>query len=72
VCLGSGCTSVLAPGERHYSFYKNMLLQVVVGRKLTTDAYTAAMAMENGSIVFSNDNDLDRFEGLSWKNPLVA
>jgi len=49
-----------------------MLLQVVVGRKLTTDAYTAAMAMENGSIVFSNDNDLDRFEGLSWKNPLVA
>lgn len=72
VWLGSGCASILAPGERHYSFYTNMLLQVGVGGKLTTDAYIAAMAMENSSIVFSNDNDFDRFDGLRWENPLVA
>ena len=28
------------------------------------DAYIAAMAMENSPIVYSNDNDFDRFAGL--------
>lgn len=64
MCLGFGCAFVLAPGERNYSFYKNILLKVGVGGKLTMDAYIAAMAMENSPIVYSNDNDFDRFAGL--------
>ena len=71
VWLESECVSLLGPGERHYSFYKKALLNVGIGGKLTTDAYIAAMAMENQATVYSNDNDFGRFVGLKWENPLV-
>ena len=71
IWLDSSCISLLAPGLRHYEFYKKALLEIGVGGKLTTDAYIAAMAMENQATVFSNDSDFSRFPGLRWQNPLV-
>ena len=72
VWLESECASFLSPGDRHYSFYRSALLEIGIGGKLTTDAYIAAMAMENRATVFSNDNDFDRFKGVRWENPLVT
>ena len=70
IWMGSSCISLLAPGLRHYEFYKNILMEIGVGGKLTTDAYIAAMAIENQATVFSNDSDFSRISGLRWKNPL--
>ncbi|MCZ6672200.1 MAG: PIN domain-containing protein [Verrucomicrobia bacterium] len=70
VWLESDCVALLPPGMRHYFFYKQLLLKIGVGGKLTTDAYIAAMALENQATVFSNDSDFSRFSGLKWKNPI--
>jgi uncharacterized protein len=71
VWLRSGCVSMLAPGERHYSIYRDILIKAGVGGKLTTDAYIAAMGIENQATVYSNDNDFSRFQGVRWANPLA-
>lgn len=72
VWLESDCLSLLAPGMRHYSLYKNALLEAGTGGKLTTDAYLAALALENQATIYSNDSDFSRFSGLKWENPLGA
>lgn len=38
---------------------------------LTTDAHIAALAIEHGAEVHSNDQDFGRFPGLKWVNPLI-
>jgi hypothetical protein len=35
-----------------------------------TDAAIAAIAMEYGAVVHTNDRDFARFPGLRWVNPL--
>lgn len=69
--LESESLSLLAPGFRHYDIFKEILCDSDVGGKLTTDAYIAAMAIENQATVYSNDSDFGRFEGLRWTNPLT-
>ncbi len=68
--MDSESISLLAPGPRHFEIYKEVLLKSGVGGKLTTDAYIAAMAIENQAMVYSNDNDFGRFPGVRWHNPL--
>ncbi len=70
--LESECICFLAPGPRHFEMYKEVLLEAGVGGKLTTDAYIAAMAIENQATVYSNDSDFGRFSGLRWSNPLLS
>jgi toxin-antitoxin system PIN domain toxin len=70
IWLQSPCLTLLAPSMRHYALYKGALLEAGVGGKLTTDAYLAALAMENQGTLFSNDSDFSRFSGLRWENPL--
>jgi len=41
-----------------------------VAANLTTDAHIAALAIEHGCTVYSNDNDFSRFDNLRWENPL--
>ena len=72
IWLESECISFLAPGSRHFEFYKEVLLEAGVGGKLTTDAYIAAMAIENQATLYSNDSDFGRFSGLRWINPLLS
>jgi len=43
-----------------------------VGANLTTDAHIAALAIEHGYTVYSNDTDFARFAALRWKNPLAT
>jgi uncharacterized protein len=40
------------------------------GGNLCTDASIAALALEHGGCVYSNDQDFSRFPKLKWKNPL--
>ena len=62
---------LLAPGDRHWSFFRQMLLEGKVSGPLTTDAELAALTIEHGGVLYSTDRDFARFPGLKWINPLT-
>jgi toxin-antitoxin system PIN domain toxin len=61
---------LLAPGDRHWAFFRRILLEGKATGPLTTDAELAALTMENGGVLYSTDRDFARFPGLKWINPL--
>ena len=63
---------LLAPGDRHWAFFKRMLIDGKASGPLTTDAELAALTMENGGVLYTTDRDFARFPGLKWTNPLAA
>jgi predicted nucleic acid-binding protein len=63
-------TRVVLPTERHWPLLGKLLRSAGVGANLTTDAHLAALAIEHGCTLCSNDGDFERFEGLRWENPL--
>lgn len=40
--------------------------------RLVPDAHLAALAIEHGLTLCSNDGDFARFEGLRWENPIAS
>ena len=62
----------LAPGEDHWTVFKEMLVEGDVRGKLTTDAALAALTIEYGGVLYTNDRDFARFPGLRRVNPLAA
>jgi toxin-antitoxin system PIN domain toxin len=64
-------TRLILPTERHWSLLQKLLSAAGVGANLTTDAHLAALAIEHGYTLCSNDNDFARFDGLKWQNPLA-
>jgi toxin-antitoxin system PIN domain toxin len=63
---------LLAPGEHHWAFFRDMLVNGDVRGKLTTDAELAALTIEYGGVLHTNDRDFARFPGLRWVNPLLT
>ena len=61
----------LAPSEHHWVVFREMLVKGDVRGKLTTDAALAALSIEYGGVLYTNDRDFARFPGLRWVNPLV-
>jgi toxin-antitoxin system PIN domain toxin len=61
----------LTPGERHWALFADMLVKGDVRGKLTTDAALAALTIEYGGVLYTNDRDFGRFPGLRWVNPLL-
>jgi toxin-antitoxin system PIN domain toxin len=61
---------VLDPGPRHLTILRGLLDELGVAGKLTADAHLAALAIEHGCALHSNDADFGRFSGLRWVNPL--
>lgn len=62
---------VLDPGPRHLGLLRGLLGGAGVAGTLTTDAHLAALAIEHGCVLCSNDADFGRFPGLRWVNPLA-
>lgn len=62
---------LLAPGDRHWAFFRRMLLEGQASGPLTTDAELAAVTMEYGGVLYTTDRDFTRFPGLKWVNPLA-
>ncbi len=62
---------ILAPGERHWSLLKRMLIEGQAKGPLTTDAELAALTIEHGGVLYTTDRDFARFPGLRWVNPLA-
>jgi len=61
----------LNPGERHLEYLERNLAVAGTTARLAPDAHVAALAMENGAEVHTNNiRDFQRFPGLLWQNPL--
>lgn len=61
---------VLNPGPRHVDLLEQLAEQAHQAGNLTTDLHLAALAIEHGAELHSNDRDFARFHGLRWINPL--
>ncbi|HKF50051.1 MAG TPA: TA system VapC family ribonuclease toxin [Terracidiphilus sp.] len=60
----------LAAGRGHWAHLREMLLKSAARGNMTTDAALAALTLEHGGILYTNDRDFARFPGLRWVNPL--
>jgi hypothetical protein len=60
----------IAPGRGHWTHFREMLLKTNARGNITTDAALAAIAVEHGGVLYTNDRDFARFPGLRWVNPL--
>jgi len=60
----------IVPGPNHWNVLCGFLARTGAGGNLTTDAHIAALAIEQGGVVCSSDNDFKRFPGVIHINPL--
>jgi hypothetical protein len=64
--------SLLAPGDRHWRILAGLLPEAQARGPLVMDADLAALAIEHGATLYSNDRDFSRFPGLKHVNPLAT
>ncbi len=63
---------LLHPGPRHWELVQRLIVEHKATGPLVTDAVLAALALENGALLASTDQDFARFKGLRWTNPLSS
>ena len=63
---------IAAPTERHWEVLRTLLPAGQAKGRLVTDGHLAALAIEHGAVLYTNDRDFTRFPGLKWSNPLDA
>ena len=61
-----------APTARHWEILRTLLPAGQAKGRLVTDAHLAALAIEHGAVLYTNDRDFTRFPGPKWTNPLSA
>lgn len=60
----------LSPGPRYLEILEQILATTGATTRLVSDATIAALAIENGAEVHTNNGrDFQRFPGLLWRNP---
>jgi toxin-antitoxin system PIN domain toxin len=62
---------LLAPGEHHWGFFREMISKGQARGRLISDAHLAALTIEHGGVLHTTDRDFARFPGLRWTNPLA-
>ncbi|MGE0305989.1 MAG: type II toxin-antitoxin system VapC family toxin [Acidimicrobiia bacterium] len=60
------------PGPRHGEIVLSMFETGQLSGNLVSDAHLAAIAVEHGLVLASNDSDFARFSALRWENPLAG
>jgi len=63
--------SLLAPGDRHWRILASLLPEAQARGPLVMDADLAALAIEHGATLYTNDRDFSRFPGLKYVNPIA-
>jgi uncharacterized protein len=63
--------TTIAPGSRHWTIFRDLVLGGEIRGSDTTDAYLAALAMEHGCEWWTTDGGFSRFPGLRWRNLLA-
>lgn len=62
---------LLTESPAHWSLLKGLLKEGQVTGNLVTDARVAAIAIEHGATLCTNDKDFTRFNGLRLLNPFT-
>ncbi len=61
---------IVAPGPRHWDIFCRLCREAGAKGNLVSDAYLAALAIENGCEWITTDRDYSRFPGLRYRHPL--
>lgn len=61
----------IRPGPRHWEIFARLCRKSGARGNLVPDAYLAALAIESGCELVTNDADFARFKGLSWRHPFA-
>lgn len=61
---------IVSPTDRHWSILSDFLPKNRVRGSLIVDAHLAALAIEHGATLCTNDRDFLRFPGLKVEFPL--
>ena len=62
--------AILAPGERHWAILRDLLAAAQARGPLITDVHLAALAIEHGATLCTNDRDFARIPGVRVIYPL--
>ena len=62
--------AIVSPTDRHWPILSDLLPRHRVRGSLITDAHLAALAIEHGATLCTNDRDFLRFAGLKVEFPL--
>jgi hypothetical protein len=60
----------VAPGDGHWSIFRDLCRSANAKGNLIPDAYLAALAIECGGEWVTMDREYARFPGLRWRSPL--
>ncbi|HEY0658268.1 MAG TPA: TA system VapC family ribonuclease toxin, partial [Pyrinomonadaceae bacterium] len=61
---------VLLPTEKHWQIFSDLILEGQTSGAMMMDAHLAALAIEHGATLATNDRDFVRFSKLKTENPL--
>jgi len=64
-------TILLAPGKNHFAILRKIVIESQTRGPRIMDAHIAALAIENGVTLASNDRDFRLFDGLKLISPLT-
>jgi toxin-antitoxin system PIN domain toxin len=67
--LGQPHCTIVEPGERHWSIFRDLCLQTGIRGPRVSDVWYAALAIEHGCTFVTFDRDYARFPGLKWQQP---
>jgi toxin-antitoxin system PIN domain toxin len=65
-------STIVAPTERHWAILSSLLISGQASGALVSDAHLAALAIEHGATLVTNDRDFARFPGLDVEYPLMS
>ncbi len=69
--LAQPAAYLLQPGEEHWAILSRLIREGQARGPLIMDAHLAALAIEHGASLCTNDKDFTRFPGLKLVNPLT-
>jgi predicted nucleic acid-binding protein len=64
--------SIIQPGQRHWQIMVDLIESAGVRGAMVSDAYLAALAIEQGCELVTSDKDFARFPNLRWRHPLKS
>ncbi len=65
-------STIVSPTERHWAILSGLLTSGQVSGTLVSDAHLAALAIEHGATLITNNRDFARFPGLNVAYPLMG
>lgn len=61
---------ILLPTEKHWQIFSDLIIEGQTSGAMMSDAHLAALAIEHGATLATNDRDFVRFSKLKKENPL--